>query len=126
MSNQPMTQPDKKKGLSKKFIWFHATSVNGTAMAIAATLATYFSLYVQEEIGITAAQLSVILLICSLWDAINDPLMGLSVTPAIPDGGVTVHGFCLPRFFCWWTCSSCSAIRDLFREALWQNAFMYA
>lgn len=47
MSNQPMTQPDKKKGLSKKFIWFHATSVNGTAMAIAATLATYFSLYVQ-------------------------------------------------------------------------------
>ncbi len=46
-------------------------------MAISATLATYFSLYVQDTIGITAAQLSVILLICSLWDAINDPIMGI-------------------------------------------------
>ena len=44
---------------------------------IAATIASYFSLYVQEEIGITAAQLSVILLICTLWDAINDPMMGV-------------------------------------------------
>ena len=63
--------------LSNAFVWFHATSVNGGAMAIAATIATYFSLYVQEQIGITAAQLSVILLICSLWDAINDPIMGV-------------------------------------------------
>ena len=46
MSNQP-----KKKGLSKAFVWFHATSVNGGAMAIAATIASYFTLYVQEEIG---------------------------------------------------------------------------
>ena len=44
MSNQP-----KKKGLSKAFVWFHATSVNGGAMAIAATIASYFSLYVQRR-----------------------------------------------------------------------------
>lgn len=87
MSNQPMTQPDKTQGLSKKFIWFHATSLNGTAMAIAATIATYFSLYAQEEIGITAAQLSVILLICSLWDAINDPLMGVICDSCNPRWG---------------------------------------
>ena len=57
--------------VSKAFTWFHATSVNGGAIA------SYFSLYAQETIGITAAQLAVILLICNIWDAINDPLMGV-------------------------------------------------
>ena len=63
--------------VSTAFKWFHATSVNGGAMAIAATIASYFSLYAQETVGITAAQLAVILLICNIWDAINDPLMGV-------------------------------------------------
>ena len=87
MANQLTKQPGKEGKLSKSFVWFHATSVNGTAMAIAATIATYFSLYVQEEIGITAAQLSVILLICSLWDAINDPLMGVICDSCNPKWG---------------------------------------
>lgn len=82
MSNQP-----KQEKLSKAFVWFHATSVNGGAMAIAATIASYFSLYVQETIGITAAQLSVILLICSLWDAINDPIMGVICDSCNPKWG---------------------------------------
>ena len=73
--------------VSTAFTWFHATSVNGGAMAIAATIATYFSLYVQETIGITAAQLSVILLICSLWDAINDPIMGVICDSIEPKWG---------------------------------------
>ena len=76
-----------KKELTKPFVFFHATSVNGGAMAIAATIASYFSLYVQETIGITAAQLSVILLICSLWDAINDPLMGVLCDSINPKAG---------------------------------------
>lgn len=87
MSNESMKAPAKKEKLSKSFVWFHATSVNGGAMAIAATIATYFSLYVQETIGITAAQLSVILLICSLWDAINDPLMGVICDTCNPRWG---------------------------------------
>lgn len=62
---------------SKAFQWFHATSVNGGAMAIAATISSYYSLFVQEELGLTAANLAIIMLICSLWDAINDPLMGI-------------------------------------------------
>ena len=33
-------------GVSRAFVWFHAISVNGGAMAIAATIATYFSLNV--------------------------------------------------------------------------------
>ena len=82
MSKQP-----KKKGVSQAFVWFHATSFNGGAMAIAATIASYFSLYVQEEIGITAGQLSVILLICTLWDAINDPMMGVICDTVNPRWG---------------------------------------
>lgn len=85
MSNQSTTKKEGK--LSTAFVWFHATSVNGTAMAIAATISTYFSLYVQEEIGITAAQLSIIMLICSLWDAINDPMMGVICDTCNPRWG---------------------------------------
>ena len=73
--------------VSKAFTWFHATSVNGGAMAIAATIATYFSLYAQETVGITAAQLAVILLICNIWDAINDPLMGVLCESTNPRWG---------------------------------------
>lgn len=76
-----------KKELSKPFVWSWATSVNGGAMAISATIATYFSLYVQETIGITAAHLSIILLICSLWDAINDPIMGVICDTVNPKWG---------------------------------------
>ncbi len=101
MENKPATQ----KGLSKAFTWFHATSVNGTAMAIAATIASYFSLYVQEEIGITAAQLSVILLICSLWDAINDPIMGL-----ICDTVTLKHG----RYRSWFLFTPVFLLVDMF------------
>jgi Na+/melibiose symporter-like transporter len=72
---KPASQDSGK--LSPAFVFFHSTSVNGTAMAIAATIASYFSLYAQETVGITAAQLAVILLICNIWDAINDPLMGV-------------------------------------------------
>lgn len=100
MSNEP-----KKKGLSKGFVWFHATSVNGGAMAIAATISTYFSLYVQETIGITAAQLSVILLICSLWDAINDPMMGVICDSCNPRWG---------RYRTWFTFTPIFLLVDMF------------
>lgn len=87
MSNEQTKQPDGNVKVSKAFSWFHATSLNGGAMAIAATIATYFTLYAQEEVGITAAQLSVIMLICSLWDAINDPLMGVICDSCNPKWG---------------------------------------
>ena len=61
---KPASQDSGK--LSPAFVFFHSTSVNGTAMAIAATIASYFSLYAQETVGITAAQLAVILLICNI------------------------------------------------------------
>ncbi len=86
--NTAVKAPSKDEGkVSKAFTWFHATSVNGGAMAIAATIASYFSLYAQETIGITAAQLAVILLICNIWDAINDPLMGVLCESTNPRWG---------------------------------------
>ena len=89
MDNQSVAATPKKDDgkVSRAFTWFHATSVNGGAMAIAATIASYFSLYAQETVGITAAQLAVILLICNIWDAINDPLMGVICESTNPRWG---------------------------------------
>ncbi|MCD7954168.1 MAG: MFS transporter [Lachnospiraceae bacterium] len=105
MGDQNPTKSTKKKGLGFAFTWFHATSVNGGAMAIAATIATYFSLYVQNEIGITAAQLSIILLICSLWDAINDPIMGVICDSINPKQG---------RYRIWFTFTPIFLLVDMF------------
>ena len=74
-------------------------------MAIAATIASYFSLYVQETIGITAAQLSVILLICTLWDAINDPMMGVICDTVKPRWG---------RYRTWFTFTPIFLLVDMF------------
>lgn len=126
MSNESMKAPANQGKLSKSFVWFHATSVNGGAMAIAATIATYFSLYVQETIGITAAQLSVILLICSLWDAINDPMMGVICDTCNPRWG---------RYRTWFLFTPIFLLVDMFllfsnpgfiQEARRQNVFMSA
>ncbi len=59
------------------FRWFHATSVNGGAMMVAAVLASYLSVYMTDTLGIPAAICSVIMFIATLWDAINDPMMGV-------------------------------------------------
>lgn len=41
-----------KEETSRAFKWFHATSVNGGAMAIAATISSYYSIFVQENLGL--------------------------------------------------------------------------
>ena len=105
MSNEVTKTQAKQGKLGKPFIWFHATSVNGGAMAIAATIASYFSLYVQETIGITAAQLSVILLICTLWDAINDPIRGVICDTVKPRWG---------RYRTWFTFTPIFLLVDMF------------
>ena len=105
MSNEATKNPAKQGKLGKPFIWFHATSVNGGAMAIAATITSYFSLYVQETIGITAAHLSIIMLICTLWDAINDPMMGVICDTVKPRWG---------RYRTWFTFTPIFLLVDMF------------
>ena len=86
MKNSIVKNQD-KSNVSKGFVWAHATAANGGAMAINATIATYFSLYVQEDIGITAAQLSLVMLISSLWDVFTTPVMGVICDSAQPRWG---------------------------------------
>ncbi len=100
-----MGNTNQKPEVTKAFTWFHATSVNGGAMAIAATIATYFSLYVQETIGITAAQLAIIMFICTLWDAINDPIMGVICDSVTPKWG---------RYRTWFTFTPVFLLVDMF------------
>ena len=66
-----------KKESTTAFKWFHATSLNGGAMIIAAAIASYFSVYMTDTMLLPAAACSVIMFIASFWDAINDPIMGI-------------------------------------------------
>lgn len=63
--------------VSAAFKWFHATSVNGGAMMIAAVIGSFFSPYMTDTMKIPAAAASAIMFIATLWDAINDPIMGV-------------------------------------------------
>ena len=82
----------KKSTVSNGFVWAHATAANGGAMAISATISTYFSLYCQEDIGITAAQLSIVMLIGSLWDVFTTPIMGVVCDFLNPRWGRYLNG----------------------------------
>lgn len=83
----------KDKEGSNVFAWFHATSVNGGAMVMAAAISSFFSVYMTDTLKIPAAVASAIMLIASLWDAINDPMMGV-----IADRTHTRHGRYRPYF----------------------------
>ncbi len=63
--------------VSTAFKWFHATSVNGGAMIIAAVISSYFSVYMTDTMGLPAASASLIMFIATFWDACNDPMMGV-------------------------------------------------
>ena len=66
-----------KDEVGTAFKWFHATSVNGGAMLMAAVIASYFSVYMTDTLKIPAAVASGIMFVATLWDAINDPMMGV-------------------------------------------------
>ena len=77
MVNENTTMKKPQQEVSTAFKWFHATSANGGAMFIAAVLASYLSPYMTDTLKIPAATASVIMFISTLWDAINDPMMGV-------------------------------------------------
>lgn len=62
---------------STAFKWFHATSFSGAAMIIVAAIASYFSVFMTDTMLLPAAACSAIMFIATLWDAINDPIMGI-------------------------------------------------
>ena len=77
MSTETNVRPAETEKVSKAFSWFHATSVNGGAMIMAATMASYLSVYMTDTMKLPAAACSLIMFIATLWDAINDPMMGV-------------------------------------------------
>ena len=77
MANENTTIKKPEQEVSTAFKWFHATSANGGAILIAAVLASYLSPYMTDTLKIPAAMASVIMFISTLWDAINDPMMGV-------------------------------------------------
>lgn len=76
MGNANVSAKEKPE-VSTAFKWFHASSVNGGAMIMAAVLASYLSVYMTDTLKIPAAICSAIMFISTLWDAINDPMMGV-------------------------------------------------
>ena len=96
--------------MDKKFAFFHATSVNGTAMMIGAILSSYLSVYLTDTVGLAATSVSLLMFIAALWDAINDPLMG-----AIADRTKTKWGRYRPYFL------PAPILLTLFSTLLWFN-----
>lgn len=77
MASEKTVVTSTKDEVSGAFKWCHATSVNGGAMMIAAVIASYFSVYMTDTLKIPAAAASMIMFVSTLWDAINDPMMGV-------------------------------------------------
>lgn len=71
-----MSAQIKKGAISKVAVWSHALSTGGGAMLIQATVASYFSIFMTDTFGVPAGAASIIMFIATLWDAINDPIMG--------------------------------------------------
>ena len=67
---------EKHSGYTKKTALAYALSQGGGFMLIQATVASYFSNFMTDTVMIPAAAASVIMFIATLWDAINDPIMG--------------------------------------------------
>lgn len=91
-NNRPQEQMD------GKFAFFHATSVNGTAMMIAAIIGSYFSVYLTDTVGISATAVAGLMFTATLWDAINDPMMGVIADRTHTNGDAIVHTLSLHQF----------------------------
>ena len=67
---------NEKEKVSKSFIWFWASSLNGGEMLIAATIGTYISVYLTDSLKMAAGVAAVVMLLSSLCDMFLDPLIG--------------------------------------------------
>ncbi len=62
--------------VNKGFLFSYALAGGGGFMMLQAVIGSYFSIFMTDTFGIPAGILSVIVLVASIWDAINDPMMG--------------------------------------------------
>lgn len=111
MANEKnVSQTGSKEHVSTAFKWFHATSVNGGAMLMAAVIASFFSPFMTDTMKIPVAVASMIMFVSTLWDAINDPIMGV-----LADRTKTRVGRYRPYFI------AAPILLTLFATLLWVN-----
>lgn len=111
MANEKnVSQTGSKEHVSTAFKWFHATSVNGGAMLMAAVIASFFSPFMTDTMKIPVAAASMIMFVSTLWDAINDPIMGV-----LADRTKTRVGRYRPYFI------AAPILLTLFATLLWVN-----
>ncbi|MBE5969127.1 MAG: MFS transporter [Lachnospiraceae bacterium] len=65
-----------QKKADRKFILSYAFSAGGGFQFIIALITSYFSVYLTDNLMISAGIVSIIMTVATLWDAINDPIMG--------------------------------------------------
>ena len=82
MSDVKAVKPDEP--LDKRTKWSYCVGATGRDMAYA-LVSMYLITYIQYTMKLTVAQygaISAILVVCLIWDAINDPMMGIIIENA--------------------------------------------
>lgn len=66
-----------EKEVSAAFQWFCATSTGGGAMLSSAIFGSFFAIFMTDTMLLPASVCSAIMFVATLWDAVNDPMMGV-------------------------------------------------
>ncbi len=97
----------KKFNSKKKSLHFHCCRLNLLTIRIT-LINTALNLYLTDVLGLTLAMTSVVLSATKIWDAVNDPMMGMIV-----DKTRTKKGKCRP-YILWMVVPACLATAMLF------------
>jgi len=65
------------KKLSLTTVWSYAFSYGSGYQIMGALVGSYLMIFLTDTFGVPAAAVSVIMVLASVWDAINDPIMGV-------------------------------------------------
>jgi len=65
-----------QKTSDRGFVWSYAFSAGGGFNFILALISSYLSAYLTDNLLIPAAAVSILMAVATIWDAVNDPMMG--------------------------------------------------
>ena len=72
-----MNNPANEGKLSLKTIISYAMSYGSGYQIMGALVGSYLMVFLTDTFGVPAAAVGVIMVLASIWDAINDPIMGV-------------------------------------------------
>lgn len=64
------------KANDRGFMWSYAFSAGGGFNFVVALITSYLSAYLTDNLLISAGAVSIIMTVATIWDAVNDPMMG--------------------------------------------------